>query len=261
MTTSSARVGVIYFGSAGNKTVDDYFARRARAIDFIDDSDFYYNPLVKGTTTIADSAVYTVEIPPGLPTPYVMIPLNGSNQLATVNYQLYNSNQSRKGTIVANIDPLGYTAITDTYTYIDSLKEEQRYITATTGSGVNTLVVNSSTYPIFGTVQNSIGDWFLTGEYYPGKSAYITNVITSSSSYIVETDSNNPVFDFQSTGTWTLLKSETFDIRAFYDRTYVNEFFPKIPIPIPRNFITLTLENPSFSLTTSTLNYQIDIQT
>ena len=259
MTTSSARVGVIYFGSAGNKTVDDYFARRARAIDFINESAFYYNPLVQGTTTIADSAVYTVEIPPGLPRPYVMIPLNGSNQLATVNYQLYKSNQSRKGTIVANIDPLGYTAITDTYTYIESLKEEQQNITSTTGSGVNTLVVSSSTYPIFGTLQSTIGDWFLTGEGpYLGKSAYINDVITSSSFYIVQTDSNDPVFNFQSTGTWTLLKSETSDIRAFYDRTYVNEFDLGYP-DNSRNFITLTLENPS--LTTSTLNYQIDIQT
>jgi hypothetical protein len=172
---------------------------------------------------------------------------------------LYKSNQSRKGTIVANIDPLGYTAITDTYTYIESLKEEQQNITSTTGSGVNTLIVSSSTYPIFGTLQSTIGDWFLTGEGpYLGKSAYINDVITSSSFYIVQTDSNDPVFNFQSTGTWTLLKSETSDIRAFYDRTYVNEFDLGYP-DNSRNFITLTLENPS--LTTSTLNYQIDIQT
>lgn len=250
-TTSSSGVSVINFGSAGNKTVDDYFARRAKAINFINSSTFYYNPLVRGTTTIADSAVYTLDIPRNnpLPTPYTMIPLNGSNQVATVTYQLYNSNQSRKGTIVANIDPQGYVAISDTYTYIESLREEQGYITTSTGSGVNTLIVNSSTYPIFATVQESIGAWYLTGEYYPGKSAYINNVITSSSFYIVQTDSNDPVFDFQSTGTWTLLKSETSDIAAFYDRSNADD----------QNFITLTLDNPS--LTTSTLNYQINIQT
>lgn len=250
-TTSSSNVGVIYFGSAGNKSVDDYFARRAKSVDYIGDANFYYNPFVRGTTTIADSAVYTKTVSTGT-TKYAMIPLNNGNQAATVNYQLYSSNQSRKGKIVANIAANGYVALTDTYTYIESLKEVAGFISASTGSGVNRLVVNSSTYlNTFTTVQNSIGSWYLTGEGpYSGKSAYINNVLTSGTSFIIDTDSDSPAFDFWSTGTWTLLKSETADVSAFYDATTVG----------PNNFVTLTMSTPSTS-TSFTLDYQIDIQT
>ena len=248
-TTSSSNAGVINFVSAGNKTVDDYFARRAKAIDYIGNPNFYYNPFVKGTTTIADSAVYTTSIATGT-NKYAMIPINGGDQVATVTYQLYNANQSRKGNIVANITSNGFVALTDTYTYIETLKEETRFISASTGSGVNRLVVNSSTYSIFADVQATIGPWYLTGEDFPGKSAYINNVITSGTSYVIQTDSDSPAFNFWSAGTWTLLKSETADVAAFYDTTTA----------VPNNFVTLTMSNPSTS-TRFTFDYQINIQT
>jgi hypothetical protein len=247
--TSSNVSSVIGFYSAGNKTVDDYFARRAYADGLTNLTGFYYNPYVKGSTTVADSAVYTANISTGT-NKFVKIPLNGNNQVATVNYQLYNSNFSRKGSILANISPNGSVAITDTYNYSETLREDTTFISASTGSGVNVLVLNSATNARFETVRDNLGAWYLTGKDYPGKAAYITSVINSGTWFVVETDSSNPSFDFWSTGTWTLLSSAADEVVAFYDAGYALE----------KNFVTLTMENPSLSVG-FTLDYQIDIQT
>ena len=252
-TTSSSVTSVISFYSAGNKSVDDYFARRAYADALTNLSGFYYNPYVRGTTTIADSAVYTKTITTGT-NKFAKIPINNGSQMATVNYQLYNNSLSRKGTVLANITSGGSVVITDTYNYIETLKEELGPIVASTGSGINLLVVNTSTYTKFAEVQSDIQNnnsvWYLTGSDFPGKSAFITEVLTSGTQYIISTDSADPVFNFWSLGTWTLLKSESAEVAMYYDTDDVNL----------RNFISLTVDNPSTS-TTFTLDYQIDIQT
>lgn len=249
-TTSSSVTSVISFFSAGNKTVDDYFARRAYADSLVSVTGFYYNPYVRGNATIADSAVYSKTISPLSTEKYARIPVNGGEQLTTVNYQLYGGGHSRKGKIVANITSNGLVAITDTYTYIDTLAEITRFITASAGSTVNLLVLNTATNVQFATVQNSIGTWYLTGEAYSGKSAYITSVITSGTQYLVYTDSDYPAFDFSSVGTYTLLQSQTVDVSSFYDTSNIGA----------NNFISLTVLNPT-TATTFTLDYQLDIQT
>lgn len=246
---SSTVTSVISFLSAGNKSVDDYFARRAYADALENITDFYYNPYVRGTTTIADSAVYSTTIGPGV-TPFARVPINGGEQVATINYQLYDGAHSRKGTIVTNITANGGVAITDTYTYIESLREETKFISALAESGVNRLVVDANSYPQFNEVRSSIGYWYLTGEAYPGKSAYISDVAIVGPTFVVQTDSSDPVFDFSAEGTWTLLKSETAEVSAFYETGTA----------IPNNFISLTMENYSTS-TSYTLDYQINIQT
>lgn len=248
-TTSSTGVGVIGFYSSGNKSVDDYFARRATALDYLTDNDFYYNPYVVGTTTIADSAVYTTSVNTGT-TQFAMIPLNGGSQMATVTYQLYNVNQSRKGNIVANITSGGAVAITDTYNYIEILSEDTRNITTSSGCGVNLLVVDAASYPRFADVESSQFNWFITGEAYPGKSAYIIDVSSSGTNYVISTDSASPAFDFTTAGTWTLLLSKNADVQALYDTSDADT----------KNYITLKMENPTTN-TSFTLDYQINIQT
>lgn len=254
-TTSSTTTSVIGFFSQGNKTVDDVFARRDKAMNFINSTTFYYAPFVKGSTTVADSAVYTTTVTNltinSGDNIYAIVPLNGGNQVATVNYQLYNDIQSRKGTVIANITPNGSVAITDTYNYIETLAEDTRFITASTGSGVNILLLDTSTNVRFADVQNTIGTWYLTGEgEYAGKSAYIVDVITSGTVYVVQTDSSNPTFDFATTGTWTLLTSKTTDVLAFYDNSKADS----------NNFVALTMLNGSPDLD-FTLDFQINIQT
>lgn len=248
-TTGSSVTSVIRFDTLGNKTVDDYFARRLSALDVINDVGFYFNPFVRGTTTVADSAVYTKTVGIGS-TDYAVIPLNGGSQVARVNYQLYNDSQSRKGTIVANISADGYVALTDNFNYIETLSEDTRFITTQTGSDVNVLVVDAAAFPRFGEVQTSLGLWYLTGEAYPGKSAFINDVDLVGPNYVIRTDSDAPVFNFASTGTWTLLLSKNSDVAALYDTTYA----------VSKNFVTLTMSNPS-TITNFTLDFQIDIQT
>lgn len=252
-TNASSVTSVISFYSPGNKSVDDYFARRAYADSLTNLTGFYYNPYVRGTTTIADSAVYTKNITVGT-NKFVRIPINNGSQMATVNYQLYNSNQSRKGTILANITAGGSVAITDTYNYIETLKEDISPIVASTGSNINLLIVDASTYPRFAQVQSDlqIGNsvWFLTGSNYSGKAAFITEVLTSGTQYRISTDSADPAFNFWSGGTWTLLKSESAEVAMYFNTDELS----------PNNFISLTAENPS-TATTFTLDYQIDIQT
>jgi hypothetical protein len=251
-TTSSTVTSVISFFSGGNKTVDDYFARRAYADALTNITGFYYNPYVRGNTTIADSAVYTKSVSTGT-NQFVKIPLNGGHQKATVNYQLYNSGQSRKGTIVANITPTGDVSMFDTYTYIESLSEIENFITADVWSGINTLSVPIASYPIFGIAQTEILNnnpvWYLTGSLYPGKSAYIVGILTSGTNYIISTDSDNPVFDFSAGGTWTLLKSSLGGVEASFSNTLSQS----------HNFITLDMNTIS-TVTGFTLDYQIDIQ-
>lgn len=115
-TTTSA-TSVISFMSPGNKSVDDYFARRDYA-ERNTDPTFYYNPLISGTVTIKDSATYKKEILSGSLNAVVLyVPLNGSDQLVTVTYQMSNPILSRKGVITMNIAPDGYVSLTDTYSY------------------------------------------------------------------------------------------------------------------------------------------------
>lgn len=248
-TASSTLTSVLFFGSAGNKTVDDYFARRENAPNYVNSATFYYAPFVKGTTTIADSAVYSTTVIAPSTTAYAYIPLNESNQAARINYQLYNASYSRKGTILANISPSGSVAITDTYNYIESLAEDLGFISASTGSGVNLLVVSTSTYPRFQTVSEQIGKWYLTGSPYPGKSAFITSVSQVGNNYLVGTDSDSPVFDFSSTGTYTLLVAVENEVSASYDTTFAAS----------QNFVAFTMQNQS-TQTSYTLDYQLDLQ-
>ncbi len=246
--TSTSVTSVLGFYSHGNKTVDDYFARRDYLDSIAPSASFYYNPYVRGNTTIANGGVYTATVSLGINN-YYKIPLNGEDQMVTVNYQLYNNKQSRKGRLIVNITPTGGVSLSDTYNYVETLVEDTTGIIAEPGSTVNLLILNTATNTRFADVQANLGVWYLTGDYYAGNSAYITGVINSGSYYLVTTDSASPAFDFSSTGTWTLLQSESTIVEASYDTTYLAN----------KNFISLSMNSPTTS--TFTLNYQVDIQT
>jgi hypothetical protein len=257
-TTASTITAPIKFDSPGNKTVDDFFARKFYVEnDLTSLTGFYYNPYVRGNATIADSAVYTKNIAAATDvgaqssaTYLAKVPLNGGNQFVSINYQLYSSNQSRSGKILANVDSAGNVGLNDTYNYVETLKQDTLNITTASGSTVNLLVINTATNPRFATVQTSIGNWFLTGESYPGKSAFITNVVTSGTFYYVYTDSNSPTFNFSSAGTYTLLTSFSVDISSTYDKSTA----------LTNNFVSFIMQNPN-TTTNFTMDYQIDIQT
>jgi hypothetical protein len=109
---------VVVFNAPGNKSVNDYFHRRTVAND-TPGSAFYYNPLIKGSTTIDDASTYNKEVLVGVNAPVATFGLTGTDQLITLQYQLTNAGLSRKGVLIINVAPDGYSNITDTYNYIE----------------------------------------------------------------------------------------------------------------------------------------------
>lgn len=116
--TSSTK-SVIVFETQGNKSVDNYFHRQTVANNSTDGS-FYFNPLITGSTTIDDSATQVITVSADTGNVQVMkIALTGLDQTIIINYQLSNAGLSRKGELVVNIAPDGYSNITDTYNFIE----------------------------------------------------------------------------------------------------------------------------------------------
>jgi hypothetical protein len=112
---------VITFHAAGNKSVNDVFARRdfANLILQTPDNDFYYNPYIQGPGLIESPSVYRRQLS-ATANDLVFFPLNGGEQKITLHYELWNSNTgySRKGDLIINligVNPLGgaYTQYND----------------------------------------------------------------------------------------------------------------------------------------------------
>lgn len=248
----------IGFYASGNKTVDDYFQRKAYVDELTDFTGFYYNPYVRGTGAINDSAVYTKTISAGAPsssgsaTIVTRVPLNGSTQLVNLTYQLYSSNQARAGKISATINSTGDVSLTDTYNFTETLIEDTTFITALTAtSGINLLALDAATNTRFAPLVTSFGnkDYFLSSNNYPGSVAQITQVESSGTFYLITTNSDSPTFDFGLGGTYTLLTTLSVDVVTTYDNSNRND----------KNFIGFVCVNPN-TTTNFTMEYQIDIQ-
>lgn len=257
-TTTIAK-SVLTFMSAGNKSVDDYFARRDYA-ERNTNPTFFYNPLVNGTVTINDSATYTKTVSTGSVVSVMHVPLNDTDQIATVNYQLTHGGLSRKGVIKMNIAPDGFVALTDTYNYSESLIPVLDNLVAAAGSGPNLLVIKTTVGSTDDTslAKTKSGLWYFTGTIneYKGYSAYVTEMTVKPDPAVVDgliytfvTDSSYPTFDFSKGGTYSLLTSEQPELTFGYS---INN--------IPNNYVSLTCSNGSPNIEV-TLDYQVDIQT
>jgi hypothetical protein len=116
--TTSTNTPVITFNSAGNKSVNDVFARRdfANLVVQIPNSTFYYNPYIQGPGAIEDQSVYRRQLS-ATTNDLVIFPLNGGEQKITMSYELWNSNTgySRKGSLLINLVGLNavYTGYVD----------------------------------------------------------------------------------------------------------------------------------------------------
>lgn len=114
-----AQSPVITFLSLGNRSINDTFVRKELFTTATSLTGLYYNPLISGKSFIEDSAVYGVNIPAvsNTNTTVMNIPLTGSDQMATLNYQLTNNSLSRKGELIVNVASDGFMSVTDTYNY------------------------------------------------------------------------------------------------------------------------------------------------
>jgi hypothetical protein len=118
---SSQATPVITFNDLGCRSVDDYFERRSNA-----SSGSMNYPVVGGRAVINDSISYQATVGSNIAVAYpiLRVPLTGTEQLVTVNYQMVDSTDtvfSRTGTLTMNISAStgsnAYASVSDSYNY------------------------------------------------------------------------------------------------------------------------------------------------
>lgn len=117
VTTSA--YAIISANASGNQSFGNAFQRKNIA-DVTTSTTFYYNPLITGQIKVQDGSVFTATISALTTGTVTRIPVNGQDQFIDFKYQMKNPKLSRKGTLIVNLAPDGYAALTDTYNYIES---------------------------------------------------------------------------------------------------------------------------------------------
>jgi len=121
---SSSTGPVLYFGSPGNVSVNDYFNRA----DCPYTTDFYYNPLVNANAKVINNRPYTDGIASNTTNQEILkIALTGQDQLVTIDYSI-----SRNGRLIMNISYDGYASVSDYYNYSESVVDESTNIVFST---------------------------------------------------------------------------------------------------------------------------------
>jgi hypothetical protein len=114
--TTTAASPIISFFADGNRSVNDYFHRQVFAHSTTN-TNFYYNPLVKGVGVIDVSSVFTATVAGSTTSLVERLSLIGQEQMLSVRYKLYNNNYSRKGNLIVNIASDNSASISDYYNY------------------------------------------------------------------------------------------------------------------------------------------------
>lgn len=278
----------IFFGPAGNKTVNDYFYRRDVA-NATTNTNFYYSPLVVGSTSLDDDSTYTKNINTASSlsvsssTSITKFPVTKGDQYIKVRYLLTGTNWvtglksglHRKGELDINLTDTGNSQITDSYNYIDTLDEVSTgtfFANTATAQfpqvimGQNVFAVNVAAYPKFNSanLDPADGTWFLTGTSptnpYYGYSAQIIGRVANSVLFnnsstfdtnwnLFATDSAFPTFDFaRNLGTSTWSL-----LRANSSAIQFNT-----SLSANNSYVNLVATNDSTS-TIYTLEYQVNI--
>lgn len=265
ITTSAGTTSIIRFNADGNKSVNDYFYRRDFA-NSTTSASFHYAPLIVGSTSLDDDSTYATTIVTGTNSLTKFV-VNGGDQLISIRYQLRadgklsessstSTHLSRKGTMLLNLSPSGLTHLSDTYDFVDELEiwstattnmvAVQGTTSTTTSSGYagssENIFWTTATTTMPTSTQITDGSWYLTGSDgspYAGYAAQILARTGSStlggtgSAYIYRTDSDNPRFRFDNTGTtWTLLRAHSPGPTFSVDTSTIN-----------KNYVTLVATN------------------
>jgi hypothetical protein len=136
---------VLTFNAPGNISSNDYFYRSVIANNGSAPNNFYYNPLVSGNAKITNASTNNGILNPTTPNQKVFnIPLTGTVQSATVDYQLNNIYMSRSGQLILNISPDGFASVSDHYNYSESATNESYRLAFSTN--MNNAPYNGGTY-------------------------------------------------------------------------------------------------------------------
>lgn len=120
---------VLTFNSPGNVSINDHFNRA----DVPFTTDFYYNPLISANAKLINDKPREFLLPASTNDQNVLkIALTGQEQLVVVEYQLSNSDMSRKGRLTLNIAADGYASVSDYYNYSEITEDESSKIVFST---------------------------------------------------------------------------------------------------------------------------------
>ena len=148
--TTTSGMAVITFNSPGNMSVDDYFNRKIVAANPTSPSGFYYNPLVSSNSRIDSAATYKTDLAVGVTNNVLKVGMTKYDQVGYIEYQLSNTDMSRKGRLTLNISTDGYASVSDYYNYSE-------YVTdASTLLVFSTDLTHSDTTEVAGPYKNYI---------------------------------------------------------------------------------------------------------
>lgn len=120
-TVSTSTRPVITFDSRGNVSLNDHFNRD----DVSRTNNFYYNPLVSANAKIINNKTRVSTVTPSASNQVIAkIPLTGTDQMATFDYQLTNNLMSRKGRLILNISSDNWASVSDYYNYSEIVDNE-----------------------------------------------------------------------------------------------------------------------------------------
>lgn len=241
-TTSS--FAVVTFLSQGNRIENSHFNRMVYA-ESTTTSSWFYNPLVQGNAKISNSSVYSKDFATTSTVNLLKLPLTGSDQMVTMNYQLFNADFSRKGEVVFNVTPSGYSSISDSYTFTDSLTPYAT-VSAVDGTSSSTLVISTLTNAGVQQLISNPGLWYISPVGLPDSATPVERVIQDGNTYLISIDSFTPPFTFTYPGSYTISKTNNPASNFSYQDHSAN------------NYVSLTFK-PSTS-TQYRLEYQLDIQ-
>jgi hypothetical protein len=242
---TTATYAVVTFLSQGNKVSDNHFNRMIYA-EGSPAVNWYYNSLVQGNALVSNSAVYAKEFATTSTVNLLKIPLSGSDQMVTMNYQLFNDSFSRKGSVLINVTPTGDSTLSDSYIFSDSLTTADSGLGAINGTTSSTLLISAALSSIYNKIVNEPGVWYIASDSELSTVAYVESVYQSVDGIAISIEPFNPPFTFTYPGNYTLLKTNNPSSDFYYNNVF------------NKNYVSLTL-TPSTS-TQYRLEYQLDIQ-
>ena len=121
---------IMVLNAPGNVSMNDHFNRKDVAA--ASTASFYYNALINSNATIVDKKTRDKTILPINNQEVIKIPLTGSDQICKIEYNLFNVNMSRKGTLTLNIAADGFASVSDYYNYSEVLEDSSQALVFST---------------------------------------------------------------------------------------------------------------------------------
>jgi len=134
---------VMQFNTQGNVSLNDYFNRE----EVTKVPNFHYSPLASGNAKIINNRTKSLTVNGNSSNQYVIaIPLTGADQLAVIDYQLSNTDMSRKGRLTVNISSDGFASVSDYYNYSEVTTDASTLILFSTDLSKSPYMIAGNNY-------------------------------------------------------------------------------------------------------------------